>query len=133
MIKKIIDSYGIDNKLDDQMVINHFFDNNKLFFKKYVNIDTNKLIFANMSNIRSIDYLLNKSKSNYVIDYKKNKIINKNNNISPSIISGCGNFDMSLYVIFLGYSKKLIIKRNYNIFMINNIIRYFTTYFKIKN
>jgi hypothetical protein len=33
------------------------------------------------------------SESDYIID-KKNKIINEDNNISLSIILGCGNFDV---------------------------------------
>lgn len=129
MFKEILKKYGADNLfLDDQIIINHFIYSNNNFVKKFITIDNNYKIFANMSNVHSIYYLVGISKSNYKINKAKKKIINHNNGVSPSIISGCGNFNMSNYVNFLGYNTDMIIKREYKFFMIKNIINYFKTY-----
>ncbi len=128
MFKMIINKYGKNSILDDQIVLNNFFNDNEDFFNKYIGLDIDKLIFANMSNNNSLNYFFGIDESNYKVNTQKNKIINIDNNISPSIISGCGNFDMSIYVDFLGYGRNLIIPRNYNSFMLNNIKNYITTH-----
>lgn len=129
MFKNILDIYGKDNLLlDDQMIINHYINSNCEFVKKYIGIDIDIKIFANMSNLHSYYYLFGISKSNYIIDKKNNKIINSITKCQPSVISGCSNFDMSVYTDFLGYNKDLFIKRNYSTFMIKNIINYYKTY-----
>jgi len=133
MMKTLIETYGCDYSLDDQIIINKFVSDNKLFYNKYMGLDVNCEIFANMSNTNSFYYLLNISQSNYVIDYVKNKIVNTINNISPSIISGCSNFNLNNYVIFLGYDTSLIIKRKkYKYFILKSIYEYIRTHIHIK-
>jgi hypothetical protein len=131
LFKMIFKKYGENFILDDQIIINNFINTNDKFISKYVGFDIDKLIFANMSNKYSFNYLIGLNESNYIIDEKINKIINMDNNISPSIISGCGNFDMIKYVEFLGQDKNLIIKRSYKTFMLKNFLNYLKTYYYI--
>ncbi len=125
---KLMNLYGKDKKLDDQKMINDFYNKNKNYFEGIIGLDMNSILFANANYNNQVYYLFDKKniilinnltnnllfdKEDRLLDYyyddKTKKIIN-NNNTSPSFISGPGCVNMDYLVNKLGYN--FINKRN---------------------
>jgi hypothetical protein len=140
----LINKYGKNKKLDDQIIINEFYLLNKNYFNINIAFDINSIIFANINyksyiyNVldnNTIDYInyitFNKifDKSNNLLDYKfddkTKKIICIETNTSSSFISGPGCIDMDNLVKNLGYNFKNTRCKDY---WTNNVI-----YNQIKN
>lgn len=121
----LINKYGNDKKLDDQIIINKFYLKNRDYFDKIIALDMKSIIFANINYKLNIYYVLNNSAINiintitfntlldtpenlldYEYDNKTGKIICIETKVIPSFISGPACTDMDPLVNKLGYDFK---------------------------
>ncbi len=104
IFEKLIDTYGTDEKQDDQQIINEFYLKNKDYFNNLIGLDMNSIIFANADYIRYIYYITNNGENiDYYYNENDKKIYNKETNIPTSFLSGPGCINLDKMVNKLGY------------------------------
>jgi hypothetical protein len=123
VFKEILNKFGTENYTqDDQKIVNHM-NNYCDVFKQYVKPDVDSILFANIMYDSMINQLLNYfniSMSEDVLSHKivDGKIIDKKTNISPSIISGPANINISHLVKY--YYNEAEHSRKYQLFFLYN-------------
>ncbi len=123
---EIIKSFGTtDFKQDDQKIVNYMNNDNKVF-QNYVTPDIDSLIFANVIydsfknqvyNYFNYSNNDNQEKMSHII--VNDKIVDKRTGISPSIISGPCNTNISHFIKHFNPDAHYN-ERKYNLFFINN-------------
>jgi hypothetical protein len=127
VFKEIIDKFGVKNYTqDDQKIVNHM-NNYCDVFQKYVKPDVDSILFANIiyDSVKNqwLNYF-NISMSEDVLSHKiiNDKIVDKKTHISPSIISGPANINISHLVQYY-YKEAKHCRKKYQLFLLYNFRR----------
>lgn len=123
VFKEIINKFGTENYTqDDQKIVNHM-NNYCDIFKQHVKPDVESILFANIMYDSMINQFLNYfniSMSENVLSHKivDGKIVDKKTHISPSIISGPANINISHLIKY--YYEEAEHSRKYQLFFLYN-------------
>lgn len=123
IFQELINRYGIDFNQDDQKLINKL-NNQWDYFHEIVKPDIHGYIFSNIaycSPIYKIYDFLGKNVGEEKLTHSINdgRIVNKNTNIEPSIISGPGNISLK-HFIPEKYVDEIIPRDKYKEFALKN-------------